>query len=116
MYLGPMGALTIWTVIRLFTYAALVHAIWRLFAWVAATLALGPWGGALYLGSLAKQAGGWAPMLCWAAPILQSFDMVCQLGAKVTLQDRVHAAEARQTQLMGKSRPWRAEWPPWRTE
>ena len=103
VYLGPAGTLTVWTVILLATYAGFIHAMWQLLAWSAPTLALGPWEVALCLGSLAKQAWGWVPTLCWAAPIFYSFDAVCQLGVKVAaLQDRVHAAEGRETQLMGK--------------
>ena len=103
VYLGPTGTLTVWTAILLATYAGFISALWQLLAWTPPSLALGPREGALYLGSLAALAWRWAPTLCWAAPILYSFDAVCHLGVKVAaLQDRVRAVEGRETQLMGR--------------
>ena len=104
MYLEPVGAL-IRTAILLATYAGFIHAMWQLLTWSTPTLAHGPWAVALYLGSLAQQAWGWAPTLCWAAPIVHNFKAVCQLGSKVAaLQDRVTCLEDRDAQLIGKVR------------
>lgn len=86
-------------------YTGFMHATWQLLTLSTPTLARDPWAGALHLGSLAAWpawAWGWAPMLCWAASILYSFNIVRQLGVRVaTLQNRVSAVEGREAQLVG---------------
>eukprot|EP00891_Asterochloris_glomerata_P008098 jgi/Astpho2/8098/Aster-03042 len=109
VYLGPVGALTTWTAMLLAAYTGFMHATWQLLTLSTPTLARDPWAGALHLGSLAAWpawAWGWAPMLCWAASILYSFNIVRQLGVRVaTLQNRVSAVEGREAQLVGMVQP-----------
>ena len=102
--LGPAGALTVWTAVLLATYAGFIHVMWELLIWSTPTLIRGPWAVALCLGSVAQQAWEWGGLtMCWALPILYCFDAACQLGVKVAaLQERLHAVERRDAQLIGK--------------